>query len=200
MTTLRATLTALALFAFVTPAIGGEECTCKDIKKTGAGWCSECKGGAMYGVKLTSAKLYEALQGKKVKDVEKMKCAGCKTAATKGGTCKHCKVAFHDGKSFHSPVSATLAKGKKVEPDKIKCKGCKSASTKGGGFCTGCDAGIVKGLSFKGKDDFKAAKNAMTTLTKAAKTVSDCEACAVAMVTDGKCAACKVQFKDGKAA
>jgi len=32
----------------------------------------------------------------------------------------------------------------------------------------------------------------------AAKTAEKCEACAVAMVTDGNCAACKVSFKDGK--
>lgn len=191
-------LTGLAVCVLAAPALAAGDCTCKTIKKTGAGWCDDCKSGAMFGVKIKSAKLYKALQGKKIDDIESIKCPACKTAAGKDGSCDHCRVSFHDGAAYHSPVAHTLAQGHGVKVDEMKCAGCKSAATKGGGFCKGCDAGIVGTLAFHGAKLFKQAKQAMKTLETAAKAAQKCESCAVGMVSDGKCEACKVEFKNGQ--
>lgn len=191
-------LAGLALVGFVAPALAAEDCSCKEIKTNGSGWCKECKSGAMYGVKLKSEKLYSALQGNTVKDASKIKCAGCKAAAKDGGTCEGCHVAFHDGKAYHSPVSQILAQGHLVKIDDMKCAGCKSAAKAGGGYCKECKAGIVGKLAFHGEKLFKQAKKSLKTLKTAAKASEKCETCAVAMVSDGKCEACKAQFKNGE--
>ena len=64
------------------------------------------------------------------------------------------------------------------------------------GFCTGCNVGFVVKRMFNEKEDYEVALAARKTLETAAG--SKCESCAVAMVTDGECAQCKVSFKDGK--
>ena len=51
---------------------------------------------------------------------------------------------------------------------------------------------------FKDKDAYNEGIKARETVRLAAKTAKKCEPCAVAMVTDGSCAMCKVSFKDGK--
>ncbi len=187
----------LGILAMSSAALA-EDCSCGDIKKSGSGWCGACKSGAAFGVKVKSAKLYKALQGKQVKDVAGMKCSACKTAAQDGGTCDQCQVSFPEGSAYRSPVAHTLAQGHTVDASKMKCTGCKSAAEKGAGYCKGCKAGFVGKLTFHGAELFAKAQSAMKTLKTAAKAAGKCEGCAVGMVSDGECAACKLEFKDGK--
>ncbi len=191
-------LVVIALGVLVVPvSAGGDDCLCKTIKASGHGWCDACSGGAMFGVPIKSAKLYKSLEGAEVKDQSKVTCPGCKTALTKNGSCSHCRVAFNDGKVYHAVVSYTLSKGAKVDAQGLKCGGCAKALKKDN-FCSACDGGFVGGLAFHGKKLFDQAKEAMGVLKVAAKSASKCEVCAVAMVTDGQCDKCKVQFKGGK--
>ncbi|MEE8170493.1 MAG: hypothetical protein V3T70_08095 [Phycisphaerae bacterium] len=189
-----------AVVAFALPAVaGGDKCTCSTVKEAGNGWCDQCDQGAVYGVRLASAKLYQALTGKEIKDADKIKCGGCKKAAKSDGSCEYdyCNAAFHDGKMYMSAVAHTLASGHRMKTSEIKCGGCKKAAdAKKPGYCSGCDAGFVSGMAFKGKKHFESASAAMTTLKTAAK--AKCTACAVAMVTDGTCKDCKISFKDGE--
>ena len=111
-------------------------------------------------------------------------------------------MAAADGKLFRSPVAHALDKGMLVSSDSSAkcasgCAGCKEAF-KSNGWCDKCGVGLVAGRMFKEQSDHKAALVAYKTLTKAASAASNCEACAVAMVTDGSCEHCKVKFKDGK--
>ena len=184
----------LAIAGLAAPALAAGCPGCDKVSKTGQGFC--CGKGETLGVKLTSQKLYDSLEGKKVEQAA-IKCGGCKKAAAKGGSCDYCKAYFHDGKMYKSKVAVALAKGKPVSAEKAaQCAGCKTAhqqSTK----CTGCSVGFVAGRMYKG-DDYKAALAANKVLAKAVTTSKKCEACAVAMVTDGECAHCKVNFKGGE--
>lgn len=183
----------LAVVGFVSSAMAGDCPGCKKVSDEGQGYC--CGKGQAYGVQLTSQKLHQALEGKKI-DRYKVKCPGCKTASKTNGSCKGCNVHVADGKAYKSKVSQALAKGKPVSAEKAAyCGGCKTAH-KHDTQCTGCGVGFVSGRMYKG-DDYKVALAAHKTLVKASQTSKKCEACAVAMVTDGECAHCKVEFKDG---
>lgn len=184
----------LAFAGAANPALAGCK-GCDKVAKSGEGFC--CGKGKIYGVELTSKKLFKALEGHSINKSE-MKCAGCKKAAETNGKCEHCNVSITNGKAFHSNVSYVLAKGIPVSAEKAAaCGGCKTAH-KDNGFCTGCSVGFVAGRLFADKDSYNAAKAALTTLVKAATASTKCAACAVAMVTDGECEHCKVSFKDGK--
>ena len=186
---------SVALFGAAVPAMAGGCSGCAKVAKGSDGFC--CGKGKAFGVKLNSKKLYAALAGHKF-DKESIKCPGCKTAAKTNGRCEHCSVGAADGKFFHSKVSYVLAKGKPMSAEKAKhCYGCATAH-KDNGYCGGCSAGFVAGRMFEGQENHKAALAAYKTLVKASKASEKCEACAVALVTDGKCAHCNVAFKDGK--
>jgi len=79
-----------------------------------------------------------------------------------------------------------------------KCTGCKTAHAENG-WCTGCNAGFVANRLFESKTAHTIALAAYNVLKEAVVVASKCERCAIAMVTDGTCDACKVKFKDGKA-
>lgn len=197
---LRAMLTLASVFAVVgagSPAVAGGCKGCDLIAKKGEGFC--CGKGKIFSVELTSRKLYDALAGKDI-DTDKIKCPGCKLAAEKSGKCDHCKIGAAQGKLFHSMVAYALAKGTPVHADTVAhshCIGCKTAY-KDNGFCKDCAVGFVSGRAFKGKESYDAALAANKTLVKAVEASKKCEACAVAMVTDGSCPHCNVSFKEGK--
>ncbi len=168
---------------------------CDKVAKEGEGFC--CGKGKIFGVELASKKLYTSLAGHKF-DLENVKCPGCKAAAESNGRCDHCNVGASGGKFYHSSIAYALAKGAPVSAKKAAmCAGCKTAHADDG-FCTGCGVGFVAGRMFKGKEIHGAALAAYKTIGKAVVTAKKCESCAVAMVTDGTCADCKVSFKNGK--
>lgn len=172
------------------------DCSCK-IAKTADGWCSDCKLGYIAGVKIKSKQLYTAVEGEPITDKSKVKCNLCKAALEKNATCAHCKVGFVHGTKYRSMAAYHLARGEATDPAKIKCAGCR-AHAETHGWCDGCKMGFVANRAFADKDAYEQARSAHKTLHLAAKASGKCEGCAVAMVTDGTCSACKVSFKDGK--
>ena len=67
---------------------------CSKIKTTGEGFCDHCGSGKIFGIKVTSRELYNALTGEEgmVEALKKSGCKGCKTAVEKSGACDHCRV------------------------------------------------------------------------------------------------------------
>lgn len=168
---------------------------CEDVAKKGEGF--HCGQGLVFGLKLSSEKLYQAVAGKEV-DVEGMKCPGCVTAAKTNGVCAHCKVAMSGGKMYRSMAAYTLAKGSPIaEGQECSCPGCKTARAEDG-FCSACEEGFVSGRLFKGKESHDAALAAHKTLASAIDLAKHCVGCGIAAVTDGTCPSCKVSYKDGK--
>lgn len=159
--------------------------------------------GILYGVKLVSEKLYNALVGFEI-NKDKMRCPSCKTAFEHNGQCEHCRIGIADGKAYRSPVSYRLAKGKVITEELMsscpkQCGECKKAYTENG-RCEECKVGFVAGRMYTTDEDYKAAQAAHAVLVRAAKAATMCESCATAMVTDGTCDHCKVKFKDGQMA
>jgi hypothetical protein len=206
----------IAMLAF-SATVYATDCTCT-AAKTGDGWCEHCQVGYVAGVKIQSNKLYDALQGQPVKDAASIKCPACKAAFENDGTCNHCRASFVGKTRYGSNVAYRLARGQAMAADgaacpvsgtkcsgqekkcagaAAKCAGCKGQLADGG-WCEGCKVGLVGHRLFKDKVAYEEAAAARETLKTAAKTAEKCEACAVAMVTDGNCTTCKVSFKDGK--
>lgn len=193
----RVVIASLAVVALFATSTAYADCACK-VAKVENGWCADCSAGYVAGVKIKSRKLYDALDGKTIKDASAIKCKACKTGLTNNGECKHCQVAFAGGKAFHSKPACCVSRGKAVETSAIKCESCK-ANFGGKGWCEGCKAGLVGNRVYADKAAYKEALMGREIIQKAAKVAEKCEGCAVAMVTDGECKGCKVSFKQGKA-
>ena len=185
-------------------ACDGKDSNCKDrncegcphAAKDGKGCQSACKTDQAFGVKLTSQRLAEALQGEKTCPYS-MKCEGCQDAAKNDGSC--CGKWFCHGKAYRSPVAYALAKGEPYTQEQAsQCPGCSEAFASDG-FCTACNVGFVAQRMYKGKECYDQAVTAHQTLVKAAETAQKCESCAVAIVTNGTCDKCQITFKDDKA-
>lgn len=183
------------VFLAIAAAPAYADCTC-DAAKVKNGWCADCKVGYFDSVKIKAKKLFGALEGKEV-DVAALKCESCKNAVKKDGFCKQCKQGFVSKKQYTSKLAYTLAKGEAQDASKIKCESCKKNAEKYG-WCEACKVGMVGNVAFKDKDDFKKASESHDVLLAAVKAADKCETCAIAMVTDGKCDACKISYKGGK--
>jgi hypothetical protein len=135
-------------------------------------------------------------------------CTTCDEIKKSGeGWCDHCKsgmfafIQVKDGNLYKtmqtSAYGKTVMKGETKKLAEIKCADCKKmAEAHKDGFCKKCDAGMVGGRCFKGKETFEKAEHAMKIMREAA--TASCKECATAMLTDGKCSHCKVAYKDGK--
>lgn len=188
-----------AILATTAPVFAGGCKGCNKVAEKGEGFC--CGKGKVFGVELSSKKLYAALVGDKVDPATAAKCpcSDCKKALKTNGKCDKCQ--FVAGKKYQSPVAYVLAKGTPISAELIaacpkRCEHCKAAFKKDG-RCDKCGVGFVAGRMYDNEKDHAAALVAFKTLTKAATAANHCEQCAVALVTDGKCKACNVSFKNG---
>lgn len=180
-------------------AVAGGCKGCEKVVTTGEGFC--CGKGRCFGVPMTSKKLHAALVGHKIdaSTASTSPCRDCLKSLKSYGKCDHRSLVI--GKEYGSPVSYRLAKGTPaaeefVAPSSTPCKGCKIAFAEDG-RCDSCNVGFVAGRMYEQEEDHRAALHAYKTLAKAAKVATKCEGCAIAIVTDGRCAGCNVSFKDG---
>ena len=199
---LRKLLMGMCVFgvcAFLIPHAVASDCSCKAIAKAKQGFCDACNKGQIFGEKLTSHKLYEALHGLNV-ETAKMKCSSCKRMAKKNGECVSCKVGFAHGRMYLSPVAHSIALGKPYSAEKAsKCSTCKKAHTKHS-FCSTCDVGFVNGRLYRSINNHVHALQSRDVVRSAIRMSKNCEDCAVAMVTHAKCEKCDVSFdKSGRA-
>jgi len=175
-----------------------DDCTaCQKMAQTGMGFCEQCGHGKAFGVDVSSKKLYDALAGEEVKNIDEVKCEGCKTALRSNGKCTHCKVGAARHQLYKSSVAHAIAIGRYTPAEKApKCPTTTEAHKDG--WCESCGMGVVNGQYYKNKDMFTAASKAHETLVRAVKAAEKCEDCAVAMVLDAKCEKCKITFKNGE--
>lgn len=172
---------------------------CERVVTTGEGFC--CGKGRSFGVPMTSKRLYAVLVGQKLDAAAgaKYPCKECPETLKSHSKCHHKKLMV--GRMYQSPVSYRLAKGTPTPEFYLAafsppCKSCMSAY-KVNGRCDLCCVGFVAGRMYDDAEEHKAALVAYKTLTKAAKFAAQCESCAVAIVTDGRCDGCNASFKDG---
>ncbi len=159
-------------------------------------FCDTHGKGRIFGAKVTSKKLFEALAPIKHTREALQKCPGCRKAADTKSKCDTCGKNLVGLREYRSPVAHKLAKGREVRHEAaFQCDECKKAWAQDGS-CSACKLHFAGKRMFKNSDEHKAALAAHDTLTKAVET--KCEGCSVAMVTDGKCDHCNASFKDGK--
>jgi hypothetical protein len=113
-----------------------------------------------------------------------------------------CHIAVKDKKIYESmkdsKYAQVLEKGTVcTAAEANKCAECKKLyESHKDGWCKKCDGGLVAGRFFKGKAAYDKAVDAERVLVEASK--AHCEGCGEAIASDGKCAHCKVSYKDGK--
>lgn len=123
-------------------------------------------------------------------------CKKCEAARIEDGWCGDCKVGYFDGVVIKSKELLDALARKEVNVGEIKCTMCKTAAAEHG-WCDACKVGLVGNRAFNDKQDYANAVRARKILLMAAKAAEKRPSCAVAMVTDGECATCKVSFKNG---
>ncbi|MGE0479225.1 MAG: hypothetical protein AB7Q17_02015 [Phycisphaerae bacterium] len=160
------------------------------------GWCDKCKVGYYDGVKLAFRPAYDVLQPIAA-DTLAAKCEGCKKAAASNGACDTCRIRFIDKQGYKSWVAVHFAGADRFDSEKSKCDECKRSKA-AYRSCRACGANVIGNRKFKDAKTFEAALPARMALQSASAT--KCEGCAVAVLTNGKCAKCKLEYQNGQPA
>lgn len=136
--------------------------TCKDMEKSGNGWCEHCKMGMVAHVMAKSEKLYKAMKdstfaktlaaGMEVKASD-IKCADCKKMVEghKDGFCKKCDgglVMGHFFKGKEGYEKAEHAMKVMTDASKARCGGCATAMVSDG-KCDHCKVAYKDGKKTK---------------------------------------------------
>lgn len=190
--------------AWSAPALAADCKGCAKVKEDGQGFCKACDKGEIFGLKLKSESLYTTLAGvgEGADTLAKSSCPDCQKAAKADGFCSQHKVGVVGEQLFTSKFAHTLAKGKPIDqaPTSEYVKACPACTknAKDHGFCKSCSVGIVASRVYKPETFYDSALVAFDVMKKSIKAADDCEKCAVAMLMNGTCDACKVSYKDGE--
>ena len=186
----------VVLVMWAAPAADAE-CKC-DVSKLKGGWCSKCETGYLAGVRIKSEFLFEVLDahGHDI-DPGAIRCASCKEARKSNSFCDQCRRGWIDNRLYMSRLTYHLTKGEPKILFDIKCAICKEGAARGG-WCEKCRVGMVGNVAIKDKTDFDHAAGAYRRLLVAVRLSSQCEMCAVALMSDGRCTKCKKTYKNGE--
>jgi hypothetical protein len=178
-------------------AVAGDECTCPAAKPTN-GWCRKCRVGYVAGIRIESELLYEELDahGHTI-DPEKITCPTCRAALETDGFCDKCAMGFVRKEAYMSRISYHLARGMPIDPATLSCAAC-SKNAASYGWCDKCKRGIVGPVAMQDREHFDQAAEAYEIVRAALRMMERCQTCAVAMVLDGYCPDCKIQYQKGK--
>lgn len=136
--------------------------TCKDMEKSGSGWCDHCKMGMVAHIMAKTEKLYKAMKdssfaktlasGMEVKASD-IKCDGCKKMVEghKDGFCKKCDgglVMGHFYKGKDGFEKAEHAMKVMMDASKARCAGCATAMVSDG-KCDHCKVAYKDGKKTK---------------------------------------------------
>ena len=174
-------------------------CLCATSRETN-GWCPVHEFGYVGGVKVTSRRLYEAADahGHKL-DLTTFTCPTCRAAIATSGFCEIHRVGFVHEQAYYSRLTYELARGEVRVASSIACPTCrKNAETYG--WCAKSRVGMVGSVAIRNRADFERAVEALKIFIAANEAARRCEYCALAIITDSECPACKIRYKNGKAA
>lgn len=149
------------------------------------------------GVRIASRALAAALdlQGHDV-DLRTFPCPACRTAIEAEGFCEEHRVGFVGGRAYFTRVTHALARGVTRDPSTLSCTTCRhNASAQG--WCSRCKVGRVGATAFSDRARYEQALEAVRVLGVASDAAARCESCALAILTDTGCAACRVRYRKG---
>lgn len=174
------------------------QCNCVQARTTN-GWCSACRVGYVAGLKIPSLLMYDALDahGHAI-DPKRMTCTSCRKALATDGFCNDCRMGFIKRKAYLSRLTYYVAKGTVVTESDINCARCRShlGTT---GWCDDCQRGIVGNIAHTNRFDFDSLAEEYRRLAAAVARIKECESCAVAGLTNGRCMTCRKVFENGEA-
>ena len=170
-----------------------EDCTCAKVEHDG-GWCAACEVGYVAGVKIKSAMLFEAADAH-AHDIipERIRCETCKKAMASDGYCERSRMGFVDRQAYLSRLTYHVAKGRATKPANLACGTCRK-NAKRTGWCDACQRGMIGYIAIDRHDDFVEAAKAYRRLLEAVRKLAECETCAVALFTGGRCLKCNVSY------
>jgi len=169
------------------------DCTCAKVSHDG-GWCAACKVGYVAGVKIKSAMLFEAVDAHGHDIIpERIKCETCKKAMASDGYCERCRMGFVDKQAYLSRLTYHVAKGRTTKTSDLACGTCRK-NAKSTGWCDACGRGMIGHIAVDRHDEFVKAAKAFRRLLEAIRKLSECETCAVAQFTGGRCRKCNISY------
>ena len=149
------------------------------------------------GVRIDSRALAAALdvQGHDV-DLRTFPCPACRTAMETEGFCEEHRVGFAGGHAYFTRVTYALARGVTRDPSTVSCTTCRH-NAGAQGWCSRCRMGMVGATAFSDRARYEQALDAVRVLRVASEASARCESCALAILTDTECAACRVRYREG---
>jgi hypothetical protein len=124
-------------------------------------------------------------------------CPECLTAFVSDGYCLRSQIGYVDGRAYVSRLSYLLAKdGERINATTLTCSTCR-AHLQEPGWCDGCGRGVVGLAAIRNRDDFNEILMHWQRLHKAIRLASQCDVCAIAFFTHGRCTRCRIDYKDG---
>lgn len=176
------------------PYGSAEVCGCAEARAAD-GRCAKCDVGYFAAVRIESERLFDVIDshGHEV-FAERMRCTACRPLIASGGYCDECHMGYVDGKGYFGRLGYHMAKGRRADSSSARRPCCPA----GNAWCESCRCGWVGDRRFDDRSDFEPARAAMAVLLAAISTSATCEMCAMAMIGDSRCPACKVEYKDGK--
>ncbi len=189
-------LVSIGCVVFSTTALHApKDCTCSQVKHDG-GWCTACEVGYVAGVEIKSAMLFEALDAHGHDIIpERIKCETCQKAMASDGYCERSRMGFVDGQAYLSRLTYHVAKGRATKPSTLACGTCRK-NAKNAGWCDVCRRGMIGHIAIDRHDKFVEAKKAYRRLLEAVRKLAECETCAVALFTGGRCLKCNVSYHE----
>lgn len=179
------------------PAV--EACVCDQARLT-SGWCGTCEVGYVAGLPIGSALLFDTLDahGHDI-DVSTLECELCVQAAATDGFCPQCRMGFVGNQAYFSRLTHYLAGGEAVDPHELHCQECRANNaTALNRWCEKCDHGLIGNVVFSDRSEFDNARIQLDLLTVALHEADRCEMCACAIVVNGRCPICRIQYYNGK--
>jgi hypothetical protein len=172
-------------------------CTCAAARAE-HGWCATCGTGYVASFAVRSRELHEAIHphGHPV-DAEATACRSCKQAIYADGWCAECRAGYFRGQAYFSRLTHRLARGQSVTPATLTCDTCRHCAARYG-WCDACARGFFGSVQFDDRRAYDAITPQAEIFFAALARSTECELCAVAMITDARCTKCRITYQDGK--
>lgn len=172
-------------------------CVCDAAQGVAESWCEACGIGHVAGFRIESRMLFEALDahGHDL-DPRVMTCTTCVRLMDTGGFCESCRFGWVDQQAYMSRLTYQLALGAVRDPQTVRCL---DGDTHAGeaGWCEACGEGRTGNRWFTDRSAYEAARHEVERLRRAVAAAPRCGLCALVILVDGTCPACRIVYRDG---
>ncbi|MCA9292094.1 MAG: hypothetical protein KDA25_13260 [Phycisphaerales bacterium] len=172
-------------------------CRC-DAARQVNGWCDHCGVGYVAATEVPSALLFETLDphGHEL-DLDAVTCPTCLVALAYDGWCEACRMGWIDQRAYMTRITYRLGRGRVIDASGLTCESC-LAFAEGYGWCGLCGRGLIGNVAFADRAVFDEAVEDVRILDEAIRTAAMCDLCGCAIVVDGTCPICGIEYRAGR--